>query len=174
MIRATVLCVLAAMAIAFAKPTAPMVSLANEKVLIGSPVDSSGLQTISGWPSDSATRRLLLGHFSELHRNIVAEFRRCEKYGYFEVVDDSSAATVRVLLIIRPYSFIKDTLTIPVRIELHHRVGIDTYTNTIVASGVYRAPSKPKSQLHYLDNLLADYRRSFPVRKLAALFYPHR
>jgi hypothetical protein len=174
MLRATVLCVLVTTALAFSKPTAPMVSLANEKVLICSPIDSSSLQTISGWPSDSATRRLLLGHFVELHRNIVAEFRRCEKFGYFEVVDDSLAATVRVLLILRPNSFVKDTLTIPVRIELHHRVGVDTYTNTIVASGVYRAPSKSKSPIHYLDNLLADYRRSFPVRKLAALFYPHR
>jgi hypothetical protein len=153
---------------------AAMVSLANEKVLLSPFIDSSSLQTLSGWPKDSATRSLLLVHFRELHDALVAEFRRCEKYGYFEVVDDSAAATVRVQCIIRPYSFAKDTLTMPVRIELHHRVGVDTYTNTMGAAGVYKAASKPKSQLHYIDNLLADYRRSFPCRKLVALFYPRR
>jgi len=68
--------------------TAAMVSLANEKVLLSPLVDSSSLQTLSGWPKDSATRSLLLVHFRELHDALVAEFRRCEKYGYFEVVDD--------------------------------------------------------------------------------------
>ena len=178
MIRAAMLVafsVMSALVNSFAKPAVPpMVSLANEKVLVGGLTDSSALQTLDGWPADPATQKLLLSHFDELRRSLIAEFRRCEKFGYYEVVDDSAAASVRILITLRPHSFVKDTLGIPVRIELRHRVGIDTYSNSVSAFGIYKAQSKPRSPLHYLDNLLADYRRSFPYRKLVALFYPAR
>ncbi len=158
-----------------AKPrTATVISLGNEKVYLSPIVDSSSLQSLEGWPKDSQTARLLLSHFDELHDNLIAEFRRCEKFGYYEMVDDSAAATVRIQLVTLPYSFVKDTLTIPVRVEIHHRTGIDTFTRTVRASGIYRPASKPESPLAYVDNLLADYRRYFPYRTLVALFYPPR
>jgi len=177
MLRAVIIVVFvaAALATSFAKTAVPpMVSLANEKVFVGAFVDSSSLGTLAGWPADSLTQKLLLARFDDVRRSLIAEFRRCEKFGYYEMVDDSSAASVRLLLTLRPYSFVKDTLRLPVRVELRHRTGIDTYANTITALGVYRAASKPKSPVHYIDNLLADYRRHFPYRKLVSLFYPAR
>jgi hypothetical protein len=41
----------------------------------------------------------------------------------------------------------------------------------ISAFGMYRAKSRPKSPVHYLDILLADFRRSFPYRKMSGVFY---
>jgi hypothetical protein len=168
-----VVCFAVAACVLLAKPrTAPMVSLANEKVFISQIADSSSLSTFEGFPKEKSSQEFLTVHFRELYKNLFAEFKRCEKFGYFEMVEDSVAATVRLQLTIRPYSFQKDTLTLPVRIELRHRTGLDTYTNTVQAWGVYRSKNKPKSPLHYLDNLLADYRRHFPYRKCAAFFYP--
>jgi hypothetical protein len=154
--------------------TAAIVSLANEKVFINPFTDSSSMQSLDGWPNDTASQELLLASFGRLYKNIFVEFKRCEKFGFYEMVDDSISATVRLQITIRPCSLNKDTLTLPMRIELRHRVGMDTYTNTIVASGIFRGKTKPKSAFHFLDNLLADYRRHFPCRKLAALFYPPR
>ena len=150
---------------------AAVVSLANEKVYINPFTDSSGLQAFAGWPKEPSSRKLLSRHFMDCYKNLFAEFKRCEKFGFYEMVEDSSAATVRIRLTIRPYSFAKDTLRLPVRIELKHTSGLDTYTNTIEGAGVYRAKSKPKSAFHKLDYLLADFRRYFPYAKAAALFY---
>jgi hypothetical protein len=157
----------------FARPqTAAVVSLANEKVFINPPLDSSALQSFDGWPREKKYQDLLSVHFRDLHKNVIAEFKRSEKYGFYEVVDDSSAATVRLRLIVEPYSYKKDTLTLPVRVELRHKAGVDTYSNTILAQGVYRTKSKPKSPFHLLDYLLSDFRRHFPYKKLSALFCP--
>jgi hypothetical protein len=153
---------------------AGVISLANEKVFINPFADSSNLQAFDGWPKDASSRKLLAHHFQDCYKNLFAEFKRCEKYGFYEMVEDSSAATVRIQLTVRPYSFAKDTLRFPVRIELRHTTGLDTYSNTIEGTGVYRAKSKPKSPFHRIDYLLADFRRHFPYAKVAALFYTHQ
>jgi hypothetical protein len=150
---------------------AAVVSLANEKVYLCPFTDSSGLQSFDGWPKEPASQKLLSRHFSDCYKNLFAEFKRCEKYGFYEMVEDSSASTVRIRLFIRHYSYVKDTLHFPVRIELRHTTGLDTYTNTIDGAGVYRVKSKPKSPFHRLDYLCADFRRHFPYAKVAALFY---
>jgi hypothetical protein len=150
---------------------AGVVSLANEKVYINPFVDSSCLQTFDGWPKEPSSQKLLAHHFQDCYKNLFAEFKRCEKFGFYEMVEDSSAATVRILLTIMPYSYTKDTLRFPVRIELRHAAGLDTYANTIEGTGVYRAKSKPKSQFHKLDYLLADFRRHFPYAKVTRLFF---
>jgi hypothetical protein len=150
---------------------AATVSLANEKVYINPIVDSSALQTFDGWPKEQSSQKLLSVHFRDCWKNLFAEFKRCEKLGFYEMVDDSSAATVRIRLVVRPYSVSKDTLRFPVGIELRHTTGMDTYTNSIEAAGVYRAKSKPKSAFHRLDYLLGDFRRHFPYARVTALFY---
>jgi hypothetical protein len=150
---------------------AAVVSLANEKVYINPFTDSSGLQSFDGWPKAPSSQKLLGHHFQDCYKNLFAEFKRCEKFGFYEMVEDSSAATVRIRLTIRPYYFAKDTLHFPVRIELKHTSGLDTYTNTVEGAGVYRVKSKPKSPFHKLDYLLADFRRHFPYARVAALFY---
>jgi hypothetical protein len=150
---------------------AGVVSLANEKVYINPFTDSSSLQTCVGWPKDSSSQRLLGHHFQDCYKNLFAEFKRCEKFGFYEMVEDSSAATVRIMVTIRMHSLTQDTLRFPVRIELKHSSGLDTYQNTIEGSGVYRVKSKPKSPFHKLDYLLADFRRHFPYVKVVALFY---
>jgi hypothetical protein len=158
--------------IAFCRPRpAAVVSLANEKVFICPFVDSSSLQTFEGWPKAPLSQKLLSRHFADCYKNLFAEFRRCEKFGFYEMAEDSSVATVRLRLTVRPYSNSKDTLRLPVRIELAHTTGLDTYTNTIDAVGIYRVKSKPKSPFHKLDYLLADFRRHFPYARVAALFY---
>ena len=153
---------------------AGVVSLANEKVYINPFVDSSSLLTFEGWPKEPSSQKLLAHHFQDCCKNLFAEFKRCEKFGFYEMVEDSSAATVRILATIRPCSLAKDTLRVPVRIELRHATGLDTYDTTIGGTGVYRAKSKPKSQFHKLDYLLADFRRHFPYARVTALFFAPR
>jgi hypothetical protein len=158
--------------VAFCRPRpAGVVSLANEKVYINPFVDSSSLQSCDGWPKEASSQKLLSHHFQDCYKNLFAEFKRCEKFGFYEMVEDSSAATVRIRMTVRPYSISKDTLHLPVRIELVHATGLDTYSNTIDGAGVYHVKSKPKSQFHKLDYLLADFRRHFPYAKVAGLFY---
>jgi hypothetical protein len=152
--------------------TAHFVSIAAQKVYICPLKDSSMLSSFEGWPKEESSQKLLTSHFDNVYKNLFAEFKRCEKYGFYEMVEDSIKATVNLIFTIKQYNYQKDSLFLPVRIELKHKSGIDTYTNTIIAYGIYKPKSKPKSQFHYLNHLLADYRRNFPYKKIASLFYP--
>ena len=144
---------------------------ANEKIFISTAIDSSSLETFPGWPSEKNLQAPLISALKKLDSNMLVEFRRCEKYGLYELVDDSLLSSVRVSLVIGRYQFKKDTLTMPVRMTIEKPALKKNLTRTISAMGIYRAKTPPKSPLHYLDMLLADFCRNFPYSKAAEVFY---
>jgi hypothetical protein len=145
----------------------------NEKIFIYPIIDSSSIDSFPGWPSEKAMQTVLLDNFLKLHRAMVMEFRQREKYGLYETVEDSSKAGVRLSFVIGHYQFTKDTLTFPVRMTMHRLNGNISESILMTCSGKYRAKSRPKSDVHYLDILLADFQRYFPYRKISGLFYRH-
>jgi hypothetical protein len=114
---------------------------------------------------------LLAHHFPECQKNLFAEFKRCEKFGLYEMTDNAASATVKISLTICTFSYKNSVLTFPVRIEMRRNTGIDPFSDTLIVSAQYRAASKPKSPFHLLDYLLADFRRHFPYKSTVALFY---
>jgi hypothetical protein len=89
-------------------------------------------------------------------------------------VDDSLAATTSITPIILRCSLKNDTLTLPVRLNIRQGGMKKDFSLTFSACGAYRAHSKPKSPLHYLDALLADFCRSFPYKRVVGKFYSSR
>jgi hypothetical protein len=162
----------ASFSISFAKPRLnSIVSLANEHVYISPFTDSSSMQAVEGWPKDKPSQGLLAVHFRECYKGLFAELKRCEKFGYYEAVEDSASATVFILLTILPCRLAHDSLYLPVTVELRHKTGLDTFKKTFQTCGIYRVKSKSKSPFHKLNYLLADFRRHFPYSEVVALFY---
>ncbi len=160
------------LSIAFAKPHLnSVVSIANERVYIAPFKDSSSLQHADGWPTDKPSQSLLAVHFRECYKGLFAELKRCEKFGYYEAVEDSAAATVLIMLTLQPCRLVHDSLIIPVNVELQHKTGLDTFKKRVIACGIYRAKSNSKSPFHKLNYLLADFRRHFPYSAVIAFFY---
>lgn len=153
---------------------AAAIPVAGEKIFVGLPLDSSNINGLEGWPDDKSSQNLLLVNYRTMYENLLVEFRRSEKFGLYEIVDDSLAATTVILPVLMRSSLNKDTLTLPVRLTVKQRGPKKVVTRTVPARGVYRAHSKPKSPFHFLDALLADFCRTFPYKSAVGAFYPSK
>lgn len=153
---------------------AAAIPVAGEKIFVGPPLDSSNINGLEGWPHDKSSQELLLINYRTLYKNLLVEFRRSEKFGLYEIVDDSLAATTVISPVLTRCSLNKDTLTLPVCLTVKQRGPKKVVTWTVPARGVYRAHSKPKSPVHFLDALLADFCRTFPYKSAVGAFYPSK
>ena len=150
------------------------IPVAGEKIFVGPPLDSSNIRGLDGWPDDKSSQDLLLINYRTMYKNLLVEFRRSEKFGLYEIVDDSLAATTVISPVLLRSSLNKDTLTLPVCLTVKQRGSKKVVVHTIPARGVYRAHSKPKSPFHFLDALLADFCRTFPYKSAVGAFYPSK
>jgi len=144
---------------------------ANEKIFLSLAIDSSSLEQAPGWPAESALQAPLRSALKKLDSNMFVEFRRCEKYGLYELVDDSLRGSVYVTFVIGRFQVTKDTLAMPIRMTVSKPALTRTLSRTVWGRGVYRAKSPPKSQLHHLHILIADFCRNFPYTQAAEVFY---
>ncbi len=142
----------------------------NDRLFLYPVIDSSSIDSMEGWPTDKPLQDLLRRNFRKMDNTLFAEFRRCEKYGLYELTDDSGGSNVRVSFVIGRFRLNKDTLSFPLRMTAWNPANNKDYSLTIDGRGLYRAKSAPKSPFHYLDVILADARRYFPYHKLSGVF----
>jgi hypothetical protein len=143
----------------------------NEKIFLYPVIDSSSLQDFEGWPADKSLQDILRKHFRKLDLALLAHFRQREKYGLYEIVEDSLLSSVRIVFSIGKFQFKKDAMTFPVSMKALRLTDKTERSFSFSAVGRYRAKSRPKSQVHYLDILLSDFRRNFPFEKMSSVFY---
>jgi hypothetical protein len=143
----------------------------NEKIFLYPVIDSTSLEQFEGWPTDKPIQDILLLHFRKLDAALLFNFRQHEKYGLYEMVEDSLLSSVRVSFVIGKFAFSKDVLAFPVRMTIRRYTDNLTRSFSCEATGIYRAKSLPKSPVHYLDILLGDFRRHFPYDKMSGVFY---
>jgi hypothetical protein len=143
----------------------------NEKIFLYPIVDSSSLQDFEGWPADKSLQDILRKHFQKLDRAILFHFRQREKYGLYEIVEDSLLSSVRIVFTLGKFQFKKDALTFPVSMKALRLTDKTQRSFSFNAVGRYRAKSRPKSQVHFLDILLSDFQRHFPFEKMSSVFY---
>lgn len=146
----------------------------HEKVFLSPLVNNSAVEVLEGWPQDSAQKSILLGYFAEIHEDLFIEFRRCEKYGLYEVVTDSLEATVHVTVKLSPHTFESDTLKIPLEIFVIHSPLRERLSYELTASGTFQRSGNGnnKPPYHYIGLMLSDLKHTFPYRKVVSYFYP--
>lgn len=143
----------------------------NEKIYLHAVVDSSSLELFDGWPREKPLQDLLLGQLRKLDGALLAHFRQREKYGLYEIVEDSMLSSVRVTFVVGRFECKTDEITFPVRMTVRRQTDTAGRSFSASAVGKYRAKSRPKSDLHYIDILLADFRRNFPFELFSGVFY---
>ena len=148
------------------------VPVSGEKIFMCPIIDSSSLDKFEGWPSEKPLQMLLQKNYQQMYHTMFVEFRRGEKYGLYEMVEDSSQSTVFISFVIQHYSFKKDTLTLPVRLSIRQGSVKKNFPELFTAYGIYKAQSRPKSPFHYINILLADFCRDFPYKRVVSVFSP--
>ncbi len=143
----------------------------NEKIYLYPVIDSTFLEQFDGWPEDKPIQNILLGHFRKLDAALLFNFRQHEKFGLYEMVEDSLRSSVRVSFVLGKFAYGRDAVTFPVRMTIRRFPDNTARSFFCEAAGKYRAKSRPKSPVHYLDLLLADFRRHFPYDKMSGALY---
>ena len=143
----------------------------NEKVYLYPVVDSSSIEDFEGWPSEKPLQDIIRSQLRKLDGALLAHFRQREKYGLYEMVEDSLLSSVRVTFVIGRFKSDQDELEFPVRMNVRRLADAAERSFAMSAAGRYRAKSRPKTTLHYLNILLADFRRHFPYETLSGVFY---
>ena len=143
----------------------------NERIWVAPLIDKCELEQLPGRPRDSVEKSILKRQFDEISVNLLAEFRRCEKFGLYQTVDDSLRATMRVFVTLFPGTLTRDTLTLPVTLHVESKPASKRYDATFYAVAPVPATERETNPFHYAGILQGELCTSFPYRKIVYLFY---
>ncbi len=153
---------------------AATIPVVNETLSL-SPITSEGrIEHLPGWPRDPDEQKLLLKTFDEIWFRLQAEFRKCQKYGYYSMVSDDEDPTMRISVAITSVELVSDTLKMPIRLQAERLRDDQRFLYTLPAVASVPPMDRSTRPLHYYGNLLADYSRRFPYRVLVSFFYHHK
>ena len=142
----------------------------NERLWIAPFINKTRLEDLEGWPRDSLERSILRRHVDGIGKKLLSEFRRCEKYGLYKMVDDSSSATMRLLVTLDGYTRTKDTLTVPVLLHVASRSNPRVYDFIFYPCAGGVTDKNGSSPFHYAGDLVAELCSSFPYREIVYHF----
>jgi|GEM_PF-1084485 len=148
------------------------INIQHEKLII---LPFTGLETfarMSGWPSDSGEIAALVSMLAPLYDDLVAEFRRCEKFGMYTVVDSLHGPTVVVQPQFAFEAVRNDSLFIRVILNIENKATEKKASIEIRAWGLFDPSMRNARPLNRIGLALASYRRLFPYKKAVAFFYP--
>ena len=129
------------------------------------------LEASEFWPDSIWQRKFLVENIAQVGKNLLAEFRRCEKYGLFTMVDSLASSTVEVTPEIVSSRIEKDSLFLAVRIITFYKADGKRNTMTISAYGLFEPDAAEAVTLKEIVSAFADYRRRFPYEKVVSSFY---
>ena len=144
---------------------------ANEKIWLAPLVNNSGITALDEWPGDTLKAHILLKHFDEIRSRLLSEFRRCEKYGHYQTVDDSLQSTIRVFTSLEKRRMHSDTLQLSVSVLVTSPLEDRRWTFVHEFSATTPGDRKESNPFHYIGLLLVDLSNSFPYRRIVYPFY---
>jgi hypothetical protein len=147
------------------------VTIENEQVYIAPLAGLDDLAKIPGWPSDSGETQALLKDMDEFHTDLLAEFRRCEKYGLYTVADSSQTPTVVVTPHLDFEKVKGDSLFLVLYLVVENKANGKKFNLQIKSAGIFDSRKKANSGFHRVGLVLLSYRKNFPFRETVSCFY---
>jgi hypothetical protein len=147
----------------------------NERLYLAPIINESGFETMEGWPETTFQQKALLRNLITIWRQLTTEFRRCEKYGNYHMVDSYDNPTVRISITLSQLELRNDSMYVPVHLQVERITDDRLFIYTIPASSPVPAldPAQP-NPFYHLGRVLSEYRRQFPYRQIVSFFYPHQ
>lgn len=127
------------------------------------------------WPKKENMDELLIDYIQQVWKTLYAEFRLCEKYGFYIMVDSTELHTVEISLTILSSEIRNDTLFIPIKISTTQKAMNKKYSGEINGFGILPSPYDSTTQLSMQDLVAVfnDYERRFPYKEVVAPYYIH-
>lgn len=143
----------------------------NAHVRLAPLVNASNIVSIEGWPSDTLQQAVIMRRFDKIQARLLSELRRCEKYGLYIMVDDSSEATMTITLTLMPFSRDYDTVTIPAEVKIQSKVPPTANNYKFTPRVLACRDMREKNPFHYVGLIMMNYCNEFPYKSIAHLLY---
>jgi hypothetical protein len=153
---------------------AATISVVDERLSLSPLVSEAQIEQLPHWPVDPDQQKTLLKNFDDIWNKLLAEFRRCQKYGLYEMVDDDHNPTIRISVVLSDVTMERDTLSMPLRLQAERLRDDQRFIYTIPAKAYTPSEDRASSSFHYYGRLLSAYRREFPYRDIVSFFYKHK
>lgn len=152
----------------------PAISVAEERISLSPLICEAELNKLPDWPKQPIEQQLLANNLSDAWNKLLIEFRRCQKYGLYTMVEDNDNPTFRISVILTDLLLENDTLTLPVRLQAERLRDDQRFVYTFPAKAYAHSRTRASSPFHYYGELLANYRRNFPQKDIVSYFYRHK
>jgi hypothetical protein len=143
----------------------------NARIWLAPIINTSDIASLEGWPADTLDSAILWRRFQTLESRLLAELRRCEKYGLYTMVDAKNDASMTMTVTLLAFKRSHDTVTIPVNVH------VETISSASSRDFAFR-PHAPASRVerelnhfHYAGLILLNYVNNFPYNGIAQLLY---
>lgn len=150
------------------------ISVVDERLNLSPLVSEAHIEKLPEWPTAPEQQKILLKNFDDIWNKLHAEFRRCQKYGLYRMVDDNDNPTVRISVVLSEVTMTADTLSMPLRLQAERLRDDQRFIYTIPAKAYISSSDRSVQPFHYYGQLLSAYRRNFPVRDIVSFFYQHK
>lgn len=148
-----------------------IIPAAYEKLYLAPLISEAQMEQLDGWPYDAPTQQILMNYILGIQESLKEEFLRCEKFGYYEMVEDTeSNPTMRISVTLLKADLRRDTLKMPVNMRVERLPDGKEFIYSLTA--ISTSPKK-RNPLTYLESLINNYRQRFPYKELVSFFYPH-
>jgi hypothetical protein len=146
----------------------------DERLSLSPLTSEAHIEQLPDWPNDPAEQKVLLRTFDEIWNRLKAEFRRCQKYGLYTIVEDTDNPTIRISVTLTSTEMEGDTLKMPIRLQAERLSDDQRFIYQVPASAFVSTEKRNSNPYYYYGQLLSEYRRSFPYKVLVSFFYRHK
>jgi hypothetical protein len=154
--------------------TEAAISVTGERLSLSPLISEANMEALPDWPKDPYLQKMLLSTLGDIWNQLLAEFRRCQKYGLYTMVGDNDNPTFRISIILTDALLTNDTLFLPVRLQAERLRDDQRFMYSLSAKAVAGLRTRHGSSFHYYGQLLSEYRRHFPDRDIVSFFYRHK
>ncbi|MBN1757017.1 MAG: hypothetical protein JW863_01795 [Chitinispirillaceae bacterium] len=153
---------------------AATIPVVDEKLSLSPIISEVETGNLPDWPSNPDQQKILLKTFNTIWLKLLSEFRRCQKYGLYTMVEDNDNPTIRISVTITAMELTGDTLSMPIRLQAERLRDDQRFSYTLPVKAKAPASDPQPNPFHYYGKLFSDYARSFPYKVLVSYFYEHK
>jgi hypothetical protein len=153
---------------------AAAIPVVDERLSVSPIISEVATQNLPEWPTDPARQQILLQTFNDIWQRLQSEFRRCQKYGLYTMVEDNDNPTIRISVVITAIELHNDTLSMPIRLQAERLRDDTRFIYTLPATAVVPPRKRNRQPFYYYGQLLSRYAHTFPYGVLVSFFYEHK
>lgn len=149
----------------------PEIPAQQAKIYIEPFKNMSTIELADGFPRDSVLVQVLFQNIELAHQDLVNEIRLHGKHGSYRVVDEDGFPTLFMYPVLMPYKLEEGVLQLPVFIKVVDKNTGYEFKKQFDIMATYPGKTTPKNRYHFWGILLSEWKRQFPYKKIAGLFY---